>query len=127
MSATTWRFLATVVRVIDGDTVIVDMDLGFYVRVRLSCRLAGVNAIELAAPGGREAREHLATLLPEGASVVIDSVKVDKYAGRFDGRIVLADGVDVATKVLAAGYAVRWDGRGKAPVPPWPIPTGAPA
>lgn len=98
------------------------LDLGFHVDMRLSCRLAGVNSIELSQPGGAEAREHLADLLPVDAQVSVISVAVDKFAGRFDGRIQLPDGRDAATVMVRDGYAVAWNGRGARPTPPWPIP-----
>lgn len=122
MNTLTHTYLATVVRVIDGDSVLVDLDLGFYVRVRLSCRLAGINALEIGQPGGAEAREHLSSMLPTGATVVVESVSVDKYAGRFDGRIQLLGGGDAGAVMVADGYAAAWDGRGRRPSPPWPIP-----
>lgn len=112
---------ARVIRVIDGDTVIVDVDLGFYVWVRMSCRLAGINARELHAPGGPAAGAHLAGLLPEGGLVTVGSVRADKFAGRFDG-VIRFNGEDINQRMVADGFAVRWDGSGTAPVPPWPIP-----
>lgn len=122
MATINWRFLATVVRVIDGDTVIVDLDLGFYVRVRMSCRLARCNAIELGQPGGAAGKRALEDLLPVGLDVAIDSVSVDKYAGRFDGLIWLPDGRNVTDTMVGYGFAAAWNGKGARPVPPWPIP-----
>jgi endonuclease YncB( thermonuclease family) len=111
---------ATVARVIDGDTVVVDLDLGFYVTVRMSCRLAGINAIELHSPGGPEAADNLRVLLPVGTAVTIQSIRPDKFAGRFDGVIYLGAGMSINGTLLATGWAAAWDGTGIAPVPPWP-------
>lgn len=92
-----YRYRATVLRVIDGDTLIMDVDLGFFTWVReIKIRLRGVDAWELTQPLGPEAREYTASLLatfgvPYG-SVVIDSVKVDKYGGRWDAWVYLPDG-----------------------------------
>lgn len=120
-------YWARIVRYIDGDTVLLDIDLGHYVWVRLSCRLFGINARERSAPGGAEAAAHLANLLPPvGGSVVIRSVAVDKYSGRFDGQLQLPDGRDAGEAMVADGYAALWDGRGRAPVPPWPLPAEVP-
>lgn len=83
---------ASVVRVIDGDTAVLDVDLGFYLTCRMSCRLYGINAPELHAPDpapGEAARDRLAELLPAGQTVAVWSVKPDKYAGRFDGVVWL--------------------------------------
>lgn len=43
-------YKANVVRVIDGDTIVVDVDLGMRVFVRQSLRLYGINAPELRGP-----------------------------------------------------------------------------
>lgn len=40
-------YRAAAVRVIDGDTIVVDVDLGMRVRTEVSLRLAGVNTPEL--------------------------------------------------------------------------------
>lgn len=115
---------ATVVRIVDGDSVSVDVNLGFYVTVRMSCRLAGINAIELRSPGGSAAAAKLADLLAVGEEVTIQSIKPDKYAGRFDGVIFTSTSPDsVNDRMVASGYAARWDGHGAAPVPPWPDPS----
>ena len=118
---------AAVVRVIDGDTALMDIDLGFYVRVRMSCRLAGINAPEHNEPGGPEARTALAAILGKGA-VTVESVRADKYAGRFDAQVVVAEhtapGVyrewNVNAWLVEQGYAVSWDGTGPRPAVPWP-------
>lgn len=119
-----WRFdRAIVVDVHDGDTVTVDimMDCGFNDTVtrRRPMRLLGINTIELADPGGPEAQAYLATLLPVGTAVALESVKNDKFA-RYDARLILPDGRDVAQILIAEGWAAPWNGQGPKPVPPWP-------
>lgn len=121
-----YRYRAVVVRVLDGDTVILDVDLGFYVTVRQSCRLMGINARELHEPGGPEARNHLLSLLPERASINVESIQPDKYAGRFDGIIFVMPGISVNEFMVRDGYAAKWDGEGARPVPLWPIPQTEP-
>jgi micrococcal nuclease len=116
-----YEYNATVVRVVDGDTVLLDVDLGFYTYVRMSCRLAGINCRELNEPGGSQARTYLASMLTAGAGVVVTSVKPDKYAGRFDAILTLK-GISINNEMVKTGYAAIWDGKGTRPVPPWPIP-----
>jgi micrococcal nuclease len=121
-----YTYWASVVRVIDGDTVVLDVSLGFGLWLRaspqhpMSFRLAGCNAIELRHPGGRETRDHLVSILPAGTTVLIRSVAVDKYGGRYDALIDAPGVGDVTEHLIAGGWAARWDGKGKAPVPPWP-------
>lgn len=113
----------TVVRVIDGDTFVCDVDLGFHVRARLSCRLAGINAPEHNQPGGPEAKARLTEMLGRG-EITVTSVGVDKYAGRFDAVVWLTfesgDVWNVGDMLVDDGMAVRWDGTGQRPVVPWP-------
>lgn len=121
----------TVVEAIDGDTFRCDVDLGFYVRVRMSCRLAGLNAPELRDPGGPHVRTAIERVLLSAQAVVVRSVRPDKFAGRFDAE-VLAYGVpgddwpdsnSVNEWLLAERLAVPWDGRGPRPPVPWPPPS----
>jgi micrococcal nuclease len=113
---------ARVLKVIDGDTVALDIDLGFYTHEHMSCRLSGINARELRDPGGKEARDHLAEMIKVGDEVVVSSIKPDKYAGRFDGLIYVDDGPSVNQRMIDDGYAAPYDGKGSPrPVPPWPI------
>lgn len=42
-----YQYRFSLVRVIDGDTLVVDIDLGFYVTVRQTVRLVGINTPEL--------------------------------------------------------------------------------
>lgn len=104
---------ATVVRVIDGDTVVMDVDLGFYLTIRMSCRLYGIDAPEVVgatAEAGKASRDHLMGLLPVGTPVVIESIKADKYAGRFDGIIMLQT-VNINEQMVTDGYATRYEMR----------------
>jgi micrococcal nuclease len=114
-------YRATVVSVHDGDTIKVDLDQGLDEWHRnLNVRLNGCNAIELSQPGGHQARDNLAALLPAGTAVTVRSVSWDKFGGRVDADIELADGSDLVAGLIAAQWAAAWDGTGVRPVPPWP-------
>lgn len=106
--------------VIDGDTIAVDVDLGFLVFSRLSCRVAGIDAPEHNTPEGQAAKTHLAGMLPAGTPLVVDSIRIDKYGGRFDANVWTLTGVDVGASLVAAGQAKRW-AVGKEPKP-YPLP-----
>lgn len=99
----------------DGDTCLVDCDLGFgfflnalnWDRKKIwSCRVYGINAIELKDPGGPEAAAYARSLCPAGTRVRVTSMSWDKYGGRFDGTITLPDGRDFGALMIASGYAV---------------------
>lgn len=112
--------------VIDGDTFRGDVDLGFFTWSRQSCRLAGINAPDHGEGGREEAKAELARVLALGP-VTVESVRADKFAGRFDAVVIVApaDGsapIIVNNWLVRQGYAVPWDGTGKRPLVPWPRP-----
>jgi len=137
--ATFGPYTATVDGIHDGDTLTVDVllapvgklnavsdrDLGFHVHrthqgiviERQSVRLFGCNAPELATPAGKAALAYIETLVKVGDQVKLLSHGVDKYGGRIDGAVTLADGRDLSKAMIAAGHAVFWDGTGVKPVP----------
>jgi micrococcal nuclease len=118
-----WRYQARIVRWIDGDTVDLDVDVGFYIgtkqRVRLLGSKGGVNCYELHAsdPKTREAAELGAAysnhMAPPGAAVFVITDKAkgsdpkDGF-GRFLARIVTQAGEDVGDALLGAGLAVPY-------------------
>ncbi len=57
MTEPCYRYRATLVRVIDGDTAVLRLDLGFRVFAELKVRVAGVNTPERGQPGWGEARD----------------------------------------------------------------------
>jgi endonuclease YncB( thermonuclease family) len=126
VSISPYQYVAYVTSVHDGDTLTVRVDLGFDTWRVQNVRLIGINARELSQPGGKEARDHLRKLLgwPDsdyGQRIGLISVAYDKYGNRVDGDVLLA-GESVPAQMIRDGYAAAWNGRGKAPVPPWPIP-----
>lgn len=114
---------ARVIRIVDGDTVVADVDLGFGIyRMAQTFRLLGCNAREHTQSGGMEARAHLVSLMPAGTVVTLTSVKNDKFGGRYDATITLPDGQDLVLLLVATGWVAAWDGVGVKPIPPWPRP-----
>lgn len=66
---------AKVVEILDGDTVRLDIQLGFGVEMsRVSIRMIGVFAPEKNEPGGPEATAKLKELLPLGDTVILRCV-----------------------------------------------------
>jgi endonuclease YncB( thermonuclease family) len=117
-------YSATVVRVIDGDTVVFDVDLGFHLTLRNQpFRLVGVNARELSQPGGSEARDNLTAILTANPQVTLGSIKPDKYGSRWLADVTLPEGRCLSSVLLAGGWAAPWKGRGARPVPVWPRET----
>lgn len=123
---TEWRMQATILRVHDGDTPFADLDLGcdtwrrnIGLRLAISAKL-WINARELSADGGSEARDNLAALLPVGSVWPVVSFGWDKYGDRIDGDIILANGGSLSQLLVDHQWAASYDGVGPAPVPLWP-------
>lgn len=104
--AAKWTVPGTVIRVIDGDTVKIDLDLGWGLHYVTNCRVAGINAPEVASAPGARAKAYAETLLPVGAPVTFVSHSLDKY-GRALGSIVYSTGRDFAAEMLIVGHAIR--------------------
>ena len=106
-----YTYEATLTSIHDADTVTVTVDLGFDVTVKVTLRLLGLNAPELATPEGKTARDALTALLPTGVRALrVVTVKREKY-GRMLATIYIAD-QDVNAWLIAQGYAVPYFGHG---------------
>ena len=101
---------ATVVRVLDGDTVEVAARIWLDQIVTAEVRLAGVNAPETYRP---PCPEHVvpgetATAFVSGlglSEVALMDVEHDKYGGRIVARLILPDGRDLSAMLLEQHYA----------------------
>lgn len=103
-----YKYRALVDRVIDGDTIVCDVDLGFYIVLKdLHFRLTGIDA-----PDDKEGREDsrlfLETVLKDHPQVVIESEKEDKY-GRWLATVYL-DGLNINDYMLKSGHAKPYGG-----------------
>lgn len=101
-----YKYRAEVVRVVDGDTVDAEVDLGFHVKLFARFRLLGINAPEKNTQDGMKSLARLAELLPVGSQVVIQTTKdrKEKY-GRYLGTF-LVDGKSVNQQLVDEGFAV---------------------
>jgi endonuclease YncB( thermonuclease family) len=70
---------ATVVRVIDGDTAVLRLDLGFESFIEGPCRFEHIDAPELPTVEGLASRDWLRNRLQVGESVCFTGSKRDKY------------------------------------------------
>lgn len=105
-----WIRNGIVIGVIDGDTVKVDIDLGFYVSHRTNVRLLGVNTPERGAVTWAAARDGLSELLLPGSQCTVVTTKADKYGNRWDGRISTPSCPDVSQAMIDAGLGVPYAG-----------------
>lgn len=102
---------AVVLRVVDGDTLQVDIDLGFGLTFHTHGRVLGVNTPEVRgltkAAGLKATAFTKAFLLPCNSKVTVQDRGPDKY-GR---RLLLVDcaGKDLAQELLKSGNAVPYN------------------
>lgn len=113
-----YRYPAKILRVVDGDTIdveltLADVDLGFGITViqkhRVKLRLAGINAPETSTKEGKDASIYLKSILPEGGTCTVVTVKdrAEKY-GRYLAW-VWQDGVCINDRIVADGHAVIYN------------------
>jgi endonuclease YncB( thermonuclease family) len=79
-------YKAYVDRVIDGDTILLRIDLGFQVLKNQRLRLAEIDTPAMDQPGGREAYKFVLDTLTEVEFVMVKTNKIDIY-GRYVGHI----------------------------------------
>lgn len=81
-----YKYKGKIERVIDGDTIIADIDLGFEVHKKERLMLARINAPEVGTDEGKKAKEFMKQF--EGQEISITTSKLDKY-GRYVAEITL--------------------------------------
>ncbi|MBC8339503.1 MAG: thermonuclease family protein [Alphaproteobacteria bacterium] len=106
---------ARVLRVIDGDTIIVRARIWLGQNIDTQVRLAGVDAPEI--KGKCELERRLAVrarkLVSErsaGGTVVLSQIHYGKYAGRVVARVHTPDGKDLSELLKRAGLGRSYDG-----------------
>lgn len=108
-----------VLKVVDGDTIDVDIDLGFNVSYTQRVRLAGIDTPESRTTDlkekalGLEVKEYLKHNLDGAEDVIIQTEKPDsseKY-GRILGWLFINDDeISLNEKMINEGYAWEYDG-----------------
>jgi micrococcal nuclease len=107
-------YVKKVTNVVDGDTIDVDIDLGFDISFSSRVRLAGIDTPESRTSDkaekvlGLESKEYLKSKIKDAKSVVIKTEKMDsseKY-GRILGWVYL-DGSEISIneQMISEGYA----------------------
>ncbi|TVO75151.1 thermonuclease family protein [Sedimenticola selenatireducens] len=113
-------YKAEVVRVVDGDTVNLNVHIWPGLTQQISLRLAGVNTPEKRASAecerlaAKKATEFTLWFLEGVESVTVTDVKLGKYAGRVLGKIQVG-GVDLGQALIETGHALPYDGGHRGP------------
>ena len=88
MKAPQFVYKAVILKIVDGDTIDVEIDLGFHVFTKQRLRLCNIDAFEkndkdpLKRALALKATNRVNELIPVGSAVILESFKQDKY-GRF--------------------------------------------
>lgn len=109
MNSVQYKYKATVVRWVDGDTVDLMVDLGFHHFVKTRFRLYGIDTPERGQALWGEATDFAELSAPVDSEVVVDVYKsADKY-GRWLANIHVGD-QSVNDALVAAGLAINYFG-----------------
>ena len=120
-----YQYKAIITKVIDGDTVDVDIDLGFEVWLRNQrIRLYGIDTPESRTSDkiekvfGNLAKSKILEFCPIGSSIILQTKTDDsrgKY-GRILGELVTNEGVNVNEYMIENNYAVAYFGMSKSDI-----------
>ena len=113
-----YHYRATVVRVVDGDTVDVMLDLGFNVSLKERVRLYGINAPESRTRDkaekvkGLAAKDFVVEWTEDHADDIFIVTRIDKRGkyGRILGTIMNESGENLNELMIKEGHAVEYFG-----------------
>ena len=118
-----YQYKCKINKVLDGDTVDIDLDLGFnIVLANQRVRMAGVDTPESRTtnkeekPRGLLSKKKLAEKLPVGSWQIIETQRSDNNDdkfGRILGVFILEDGTNVNDWLIKNNYAVPYKGDNK--------------
>jgi micrococcal nuclease len=112
-----YEYAAKLVRIIDGDTFVAELDLGFKTSRKETVRLSGINTPESRTRDLEEKRHGLAAKKFLGAALlgtenlVVTVKDIGKY-GRALG-VVYADGLNINFELIDKGMAYPYTGEKK--------------
>lgn len=118
-----YQYKAKVLKVLDGDTVDIDLDLGFnIVLANQRVRMAGIDTPESRTTDSEEkvrgqlSKKKLSDKLPVGSWVKIETRKSDSNDdkfGRILGVFIMEDGTSLNQWMIDNNYAVLYNGENK--------------
>lgn len=112
---------AAVDYIFDGDTFAAFVMLPDDIRISVRVRLINVDTPEIHGQCDHEinmanrARDRLAELIPLGTVVELKNIKDDKYLGRIDANVIMADGRDVGRVLVDEGLGRPYAGGRREP------------
>jgi endonuclease YncB( thermonuclease family) len=104
-----YQYKAKVIRIVDGDTLHLEVELGFDVTRKDSFRLYGIDAPELNTDAGKAAKVWLAEALTQGVLIITTHKDDREKYGRYLATLWI-DQKNVNEAMVAAGHAVAYSG-----------------
>jgi endonuclease YncB( thermonuclease family) len=107
---------AEILRVIDGDTLLVEAQPWPQQKMEVYVRIRGIDAPELKSKCGRlreaglGAQRALEALTAQSRKIQLTHISGDKYFGRIVADVVLSDGRSAGGGLLLAGLVQTYDG-----------------
>ena len=110
-----------IIRVIDGDTILISAPfLPKELKQTLSIRINGIDTPEKGKKAkcpyeenlSQQATAYVQEEIKNGKMIRVKLIKWDKYGGRVIGDVMI-NGISLAEKLIAANYAVKYNGKGK--------------
>ncbi|MEJ7763898.1 MAG: hypothetical protein WKF86_00215 [Acidimicrobiales bacterium] len=99
-----YRYRATLLRAIDADTFLLDVDLGFRIHVNQTIRLRGIDAPELSTEAGKAARRYVVDRFAAAADGIVVETYRDKQTFARWVADVWVDGEPLADLLRVAGH-----------------------
>lgn len=109
-----YDYACQLVRVTDGDTVVVDIDLGFRMRAIMPIRLLGIDTAEMSTVKGKATRQWVIEWFEAHPALRVMTLKDPEKYGRWLGIIHPedGDGIPLNDALITAGLAAKYDGHG---------------
>lgn len=109
-----YTYKAKLIKIVDCDTIDINLDLGFEIYKKARCRLAGINAPELRTAEGKAAKQFLVDTIPLGSDIIIESKKYDKYGRSLAVVYYNNDSenksflININNLIVEKGFAIRY-------------------
>jgi len=116
MKENLYIYKAKVVRIVDGDTLIANLDRGFKDYSEKRLRIIGIEAQSLTdkdetlKKSAKESKKFLEELLPVGTEIFVKSLSLDLY-GRPLSHIWVDKGnglINVGDEMISKGHAIKY-------------------
>ena len=107
-----------IIRIVDGDTVDVLLDLGFDIHRKERVRILGIDAPETRTTDenekkfGVEAKAYVVSWFAKHPKITVRTTKDDKYS-RILGEFFDSEGLNLSHCIVEDGYAWEYDGTTK--------------